>query len=114
MSSRISASRFVLFAACLAGWLSTGHADDWPQWLGPRRDGVWREQGTLDAIPRESDAKLKVRWRTPVNGGYAGPAVAGARVFVTDFKADQGETVGGRGTRPGVERVLCLDEATGN
>ena len=23
-------------------------ADDWPQWAGPRRDGVWRETGVLD------------------------------------------------------------------
>src|SRR5688572_17435721 len=111
MSTRIHASHFVLFAACLAGLVAVAGADDWPQWLGPRRDGVWREEGLVDAIARET--KLPVRWRAPINGGYAGPAVTGGRVFVTDFKADQGETVGGRGTRPGVERVLCLDEATG-
>jgi len=26
-------------------------ADDWPQWRGPNRDGVWRESGIFDAIP---------------------------------------------------------------
>src|SRR5262249_34484926 len=26
-------------------------ADDWPQWRGPKRDGVWRETGILESIP---------------------------------------------------------------
>ena len=48
---------------------------------------------------------LKARWRTPVKRGYAGPAVAEGRVFVTDYEPTQGM----RGT----ERALALDEATG-
>ena len=28
-------------------------ADDWPQWLGPRRDGVWRETAILERFPTE-------------------------------------------------------------
>src|SRR5436305_2042656 len=37
---------------CLAGLIllaiaPTAGADDWPQWLGPKRDGVWRETGDL-------------------------------------------------------------------
>jgi outer membrane protein assembly factor BamB len=23
-------------------------AEDWPQWLGPQRDGVWRENDIVD------------------------------------------------------------------
>ena len=26
-------------------------ADDWPQWRGPLRDGVWREDGVLEQFP---------------------------------------------------------------
>ncbi len=26
-------------------------ADDWPQWMGPNRDGVWRETGIVDSFP---------------------------------------------------------------
>src|SRR5437870_6742505 len=48
---------------------------------------------------------LKVLWRAPVNAGYSGPAVAGGRVFVTDFVP----IAGPRGT----ERMLCFDEKTG-
>lgn len=48
---------------------------------------------------------LSVRWRTPVNRGYAGPAVAGGRVFVTDAR----QTTRNRA----IERAIALDESTG-
>src|SRR5262249_11935418 len=48
---------------------------------------------------------------------YAGPAVAGGRVYVTDRvlgKDVRNPKSGfGRPSLPGQERVLCLDEATG-
>jgi outer membrane protein assembly factor BamB len=74
-------------------------ADDWPQWRGPNRDGVWRETGILGAIP---EGGLTVRWRARVGNGYSGPVVAQGRVFITDHRP-----------RPEVERVLCFEEATG-
>ena len=44
--------RFLTLA--LLGLTSTGaRADDWPQWLGPQRDGVSRETGILEKFPRE-------------------------------------------------------------
>ncbi len=30
---------------------TAARADDWPQWLGPKRDGVWRETGILAKFP---------------------------------------------------------------
>ena len=87
-------------------------ADEWPQWMGPRRDNVWREDGLLDSFPAEGP---KVLWRTALAGGYAGPAVAAGRVFVTDYVTDADVKVANfeRKTSSGTERVLCLDEATG-
>src|SRR5262245_29925318 len=76
-----------------------GRADDWPQWRGPNRDGVWRETGILEAIPASG---LPVRWRAKVGAGYSGPAVAQGRVFVADHQFE-----------PEVERVVCFDETTG-
>ena len=61
---------------------AAARADDWPQWLGPSRDGVWREDGVVDQFPQSGP---RIRWRAPVGGGYAGPAIAGGRVFVTDW-----------------------------
>jgi outer membrane protein assembly factor BamB len=106
----------VLFLACMLVLLasSTAHADDWPQWLGPQRDGIWRENGILERFPKDGP---KVRWRTPIGGGYTGPAVAGGRVYLSDrllAKGAQNPKSGfGKGIIQGTERVLCLDEATG-
>lgn len=94
-------------------WGSTVSADDWPQWMGPQRDGVYREQGIVDRIPADG---LPVKWRVPVAGGYSGPAVADGRVFVTDFVVESGKSTnnpGGRDKMTGVERVLCFDADSG-
>jgi len=88
--------------------------NDWPQWLGPRRDGVWRETGILKEFP---PAGLNVRWRTAIRAGYAGPAVAGGRVYVMDRVLAPRDSKPAdpfqRGHLPGSERVLCLNEADG-
>jgi len=89
-------------------------ADDWPQWLGPQRDGVWRETGILEKFPAEGP---KVRWRAPIGAGYTGPAVANGRVYVMDHQLAQGASNPSnpfaRGEIPGTERVLCLKEDDG-
>ncbi len=101
----------LLILLALSGIL---HADDWPQWLGPQRDAVWRETGIIDRFP---EGGPKVRWRVPIGGGYSGPAVAGGKVFLMDRKVADGakspQSAFQRGTIPGTERVLCLNEADG-
>jgi len=92
---------------------SPAPADDWPQWLGPRRDSVWRETGILKRFPENGPA---VQWRVPVAHGYAGPAVAGDRVFLMDYVVRSGKIVnnpGGHDKLEGVERVLCFAADTG-
>ncbi|NOX99425.1 MAG: PQQ-binding-like beta-propeller repeat protein, partial [Verrucomicrobia bacterium] len=88
------------------------HAADWPQWLGPNRGSVWREEGIVAELPDE----LLIKWRVPVELGYAGPAVAGGRVFVCDYVRKTGDitnTPGGRDQLEGSERILCFDARTG-
>src|SRR3954452_2409862 len=51
-------------------------ADDWPQWLGPKRDSVWRETGIIEKF---SSNGVTVLWRRPIGGGYSGPSVANGR-----------------------------------
>ncbi len=102
-----------LAVLCLA--LPGARADDWPQWLGPRRDGVWREKGVLDKFPAGGP---KEKWRVGIGAGYGGPAVAGGKVFVTDFVPDAGAKRPGnamddRTPVAGTERVQCLSEADG-
>lgn len=90
------------------------HATDWPQWLGPQRDAVWRETGIVEKFPADG---LRFRWRVPIGGGFAGPAVANGRVYITDRQHAQGATHPAnpfaRGEIPGRERVFCLNEADG-
>src|SRR5688572_10113026 len=106
--------RFLLYGCAFALTAAPAVADDWPQWLGPQRDGVWRETGILDKFP---EGGPKLVWRVPVGIGYSGPAVAAGKVYVTDYKLATGQTVPETGfakpTVTGAERVLCLDEKTG-
>lgn len=93
---------------------SSLRADDWPQWLGPQRDGIWHETGILEALPTNG---LNIRWRTPIGAGYAGPVVANGRVYIHDRqlapKATNPSDPFERGGIPGNERVLCLREEDG-
>ncbi|MCA9266989.1 MAG: PQQ-binding-like beta-propeller repeat protein, partial [Planctomycetales bacterium] len=75
-------------------------ADDWPQWRGPNRDGVWRETGIVEKFDAD---ELTPRWRVAVSAGYSGPTVADKRVFVTDRLVEPKQ----------VERVHCFDARTG-
>src|SRR5207253_2504057 len=67
--------------------VSAAWSDDWPGWLGPQRDGIWRETGILERFPPEGPP---IRWRTKIAAGYAGPAVADGRVYVTDRVVAEG------------------------
>lgn len=89
-------------------------ASDWPQWMGPQRDGVWPETGIVEKFPAQGPPIL---WRKPIHGGFAGPTVVGERVFVTDYARASGDDKPEptkRNELLGQERVLCLDARTGN
>ncbi len=75
-------------------------ADDWPQWRGLNRDGVWRESGIVKKFEKD---RLEPEWRAEVSGGYTGPTVAGGRVFLMDRRVEPKQ----------IERILCFDAKTG-
>ncbi len=78
----------------------TSRSDEWPQWRGAQRDGIWRETGIIKQFATK---QLKPRWSSPIAQGYSGPTVAGGYVYVMD-----------RFTKPEeIERVLCFDWKTG-
>ena len=88
-------------------------ADDWPQWQGPNRDGIWLEEGIIKSIPADGPPVL---WRVPLGGGYSGPAVVGERLYVTDYMKSEGDLDNNPNSRSllsGKERVLCFDTTTG-
>ncbi|GMW02411.1 MAG: hypothetical protein AMXMBFR84_35470 [Candidatus Hydrogenedentota bacterium] len=71
---------------------------DWPQFLGPNRDGVSDEQGLSRTWP---DSGPRVLWSVPVGAGYGAPAIHGGEVFLLDRKDDQ------------VDILRCLSLASG-
>lgn len=95
---------------------AVGRGDDWPQWMGPGRDNVWKETGLIDTFPAGGP---KVLWRAPIAGGYAGPAVADGMVYAHDYASknltqeqlDSGNFQ--RGESSGTETVTAFDEKTG-
>lgn len=110
--SRALGARVLLATSLIAGWGLELRGDDWPQWMGPERDNQWREEGIVDQFPADG---LPVLWRTPIAGGYAGPAVAGDLVVITDYQTGDDVKVDNfeRKTFTGIERVHALDAASG-
>src|SRR5437016_5986248 len=79
--------------------LPVARADDWPQLLGPKRDGVIRETRLAKAWPKDGPAR---RWKLDVGAGFAGPVVVGKRLILVHrigadevvecFDADSGKS----------------------
>ena len=96
-----SLCRFVFFTCLFAVSQSSAVADEWPQWRGPQRDGVWRETGIIQEF---QSARIEPTWRQPIGAGYSGPTVAGGLVYVTDRLTEPEQ----------IERVHCFDWKTGD
>jgi outer membrane protein assembly factor BamB len=71
-------------------------AEDWPQWLGPRRDNSTTEK----VAPWKGE--LKVRWRKPAGEGHSSPVVAAGRVFLHAKVENKNE-----------EEIVALDAKSG-
>jgi outer membrane protein assembly factor BamB len=70
----------------------------WPQWRGPRRDGVALDQDVLTAWPSGGPTRL---WQAEGGKGYSSFAVGNGRAYTLIGQNDQDEI------------VLCWDAATG-
>lgn len=63
-----------------------GVADDWPQFLGPTRDGISSETGLIDSFPESGPKQL---WRVPGGVGMSGIAIVDATACTLVQKEDQ-------------------------
>ncbi len=64
---------------------------DWPQWLGPERNGISGETGLLQAWPEEGP---KLLWQAEdIGDGYSTPAIAGSRIFIMGNRGMDNEFV---------------------
>ena len=94
------ASSFYTLALALVCLLSRSDADglgDWPQFLGPERNGVYRADDLAQTWPA---AGPKVLWKIDVGQGFAGPVVWGGKLVLFHRLGDR-------------ETVDCLDARTG-
>ncbi len=80
--------RFWMVGFILMVWLLAERplrAGDWPQILGPDRDG----QATGEHLAAEwPSSGPRTIWQVPVGSGFAGPAVVGNHLFVFHRKGD--------------------------
>jgi outer membrane protein assembly factor BamB len=83
---------------------------DWPQWFGPQRDGVWREDGLIDKFPPNGPT---IVWRSSLGSGYSGPAIAGERVYVMDRIPSPDKPANNKQGIPGKEALVCLNVSDG-
>jgi outer membrane protein assembly factor BamB len=77
---------------------TTGVADDWPQFLGPDRNGICAETDLIDAF---LDDDPSIVWRAAAGVGMSGVAVSAGSVY-TLYQDDQ------------QQYVVALDEGTGD
>ncbi len=87
-----------LLLTALAGVTVAGSAlaEDWPQWLGPRRNN----SSTEKVAPWKG--RLKVLWRKPAGEGHSSPVVADGRVFLHAKVKDKNE-----------EEIVAFDARSG-
>lgn len=85
--------RSLLITLFVCGFAQAG---DWPQWLGPNRDGSTDEKIAPWKGP------LKATWRAKVGEGHSSPVIAGGRVFLHTKVANKDE-----------EAITAYDAKTG-
>jgi outer membrane protein assembly factor BamB len=86
-----------LFALALLGAPADAAPGDWPQWLGPDRNGVSLERGLAKTWPK---AGPPVRWARDLGDGLSGMSIVGDRLY-TMYSVKR------------TEFVACLDANTG-
>ena len=64
-------------------------AEDWPQFLGPKRDSTSSETGLATAWPKDGPT---VVWRRDVGEGFSGPVVSGGKLILF-HRVDKEEVV---------------------
>ena len=102
MSNRCQSWSLLNLSWCFQLYSCSSHrsSQDWPDWRGSNRDGVWRETGIIRKFKSNT---IPVKWSIPCGPGYSGPTVAGGKVYLTDRITKPEES----------ERVLCVDATDG-
>jgi len=90
-------SHFCRVLGVLTFAAATASASDWPQILGPNRDGTYAGKDLAAAWPK---AGPPVTWQKKIGSGFSGPAVAAGKLILFHRLGDK-------------ETVECLEANTG-
>ena len=86
-----------LLVCVLSVMTQVAQAGDWPQILGPQRNGIAEGEKLAASWPAAGPATV---WKQPVGSGLAGVSVAAGTVYIFDREGDQ-------------ERLAAVDALTG-
>ncbi|MBO7601987.1 MAG: PQQ-binding-like beta-propeller repeat protein [Bacteroidaceae bacterium] len=81
--------KILLTLAITAGALSM-QAQDWPQFMGPDRNGISQEKGIMKSWPAEGP---KVLWSTDLGIGFGGPVIKAGKIYLLDRDDETGDTM---------------------
>ena len=73
------AARLAVASVCFFAGATNILAGDWPQFLGPDRNGKSAETGLADSWPKPGPP---VVWERAIGSGWAGPAVAKGKLIL--------------------------------
>ena len=90
----------IIYFVLLLFSFSSVNSQDWPDWRGANRDGVWNETGIIEKFDSEI---IKQKWSVSVGSGYSGPTVSQGKVYLSDLLVETSQTEG----------VLCFNEQIG-
>ncbi len=65
-------------------------AQDWPQFMGPNRNGITSQKGMLRSWPENGP---EVLWSVNTGIGYGGPVVKAGKVYMLDRDDEVGDTM---------------------
>jgi outer membrane protein assembly factor BamB len=98
MRSRQFPAATVLATAFIVLSPDFARSADWPQWRGPKRDGVSTETGLMKSWP---DGGPPQAWLFEDCGvGYSGPSIVGDRLYIMGARNDE-------------EQLIAIDVETG-
>jgi outer membrane protein assembly factor BamB len=74
----------LLFTAIVSiACLSNNYAQDWPQYLGPQRNGTSDQKGILRTWPEKGP---EILWTADLGIGFGGPVIKDGKVYLLDRK----------------------------
>ena len=96
--TKMKSIRAVIMTFLLIAGITSVSAQDWPQYMGPKRNSTSDQKGILRTWPQQGP---EVQWTVDVGIGFGGPVVKDGKVYLLD----RDDKVG--------DNLRCFDLASG-